>query len=257
MNTAIRKLPQGLGAGFAKSMPAQNSKHLELMRLLDSQVDEHLGWSIGEPPVPSKPGADDPQPSVMPDQSAGSNPGPADWDDTVFEPSNDIDVTFTEPDIARANTPARQPPARPAWQFIKASLPWLMLLWVSIPVTVWLTLEWSDHTPGAAAAVVEKPKAEPSAKVAPMPVVAAAQAGRAPAEAAAIRAPVAAAAQSSPAMAPTDMPAAHDGGAVAEVAMPSTNPQPIDPAACAAGRAALGLCGAQNGRSTTIQGVKP
>jgi hypothetical protein len=243
MNTAIRKLPRGLGAGFAESMPAQNSKHLELMRLLDSQVEEHLGWSSDEPPAPSKSDAADPDPPVAPLPNAASNPGPTEWEDTVFDPSSAIDVVFTEPDVAPARTPVARPRSRPAWQFMKAVMPWLMLLFASIPVTVWLTLEWSDAAAGAPAAMVEKPQAEPVTKLAQTPMTTAPQATAARAQAAASAAPVTAvaAAQSSPATAPIE----------------ATHPQPIDPAACAESRAALGLCSTQPGPSTTRSGVKP
>jgi hypothetical protein len=266
MNTAIRKLPQGLGAGFAESMPAQNAKHLELMRLLDSQVDAHLGWSSDEPAAPSKPDAVEPDPPAAPVPGAESDPGPTEWPDTVLDPSSAIDVAFTEPAVAPASKPVARPPARRAWQVMKASLPWLMLFWASIPVTVWLTLEWSDPAPGAAAAVVEKPQPEPATKLAQTPVTAAPQANPAPAQAAASPVPAVAAARSSPATALPDVPVVHDGGAVAEAVPPleqpparpaATRPQPIDAAACAESRAALGLCSTPHGPSTTSPGVKP
>jgi hypothetical protein len=249
MNTAIRKLPQGLGAGFAESMPAQNAKHVELMRLLDSQVDEHLGWSTDEPPVPSRPDtADphpDPEPPVEPVRNDDSNPAPAEWHDTVLDPSSAIDVAFTERDAAPASTPVPAPPARFAWSLplMKSNLPWLLLFFASIPVTVWLTLHWSNPAPAAAAAAVERPQAEQATKLAQTPMTAAPQANPAPAQAAASAVPVIASAQSSPAMAPTDAPAPH--------------PQPIDPAACAESRAALGLCSTPHSPSTTSPGVKP
>jgi hypothetical protein len=247
MNTAIRKLPQGLGAGFAESMPAQSAKHVELMRLLDSQVDEHLGWSSDEPPVPSRADSADPHPhpdapvELVPDDDP--NPAPTDWPDTVLEPSSAIDVAFTERDVASASTPAPAPSARFAWQVVKTNLPWLMLFFASIPFTVWLTLQWSNPAPRAAAAVVEQPQAEPATKLAQTPMTAAAQANPAPAQPAASAVPVIASAQSSTAMAPTDTPA--------------TPPQPIDPAACAENKAALGLCSTPHGPPTTSPGVKP
>jgi hypothetical protein len=277
MNTAIRKLPQGLGAGFAESMPAQNAKHIDLMRLLDSQVDEHLGWSTDESPVPSRPGAADPHPDphpapdppVEPVRNDDSNPAPAEWHDTVLDPSSAIDVAFTEHDVAPASTPVPAPPARFAWTLplMKATLPLLVLFFASIPVTVWLTLQWSNPAPGAATAVVEKPQAEPATKPAQTPTTAAPQATAVPAQPAASAVPVVAAAQSSPATGLTDVPVVHESGAVAEAA-PSpaqpaarpatTRPRPIDNAACAESRAALGLCGSTpHGPSTTSPGVKP
>jgi ribonuclease E len=266
MNTAIRKLPPGLGAGFAESMPAQNAKHLELMRLLDSQVAEHLAWSSDEPPAPSEPDTLDPQPPAAPVPGAASTSAPTEWDDTVFDPSSAIDVVFTEPDAAPARTPVPRPRARPAWQVMQASVPWLMLLFASIPVTVWLTLEWSESAPAAAAAVVDKPQAAPATKPAPIAMAAAPQANPAPAPAAAAQLPVVAAAPSSPAPAPADMPVVHDGNVAAAAPTPSaqakvppaaTRSRPTDPAACAESRAALGLCNTPPGPSTVRPGVKP
>jgi hypothetical protein len=243
MNTAIRPLPQGLGAGFAESMPAQNSKHIELMRLLDSQVDEHLAWSSDEPPAPSKSdtaAADLPAPPV-PGEEPNAQPG--EWADTVFDPSSAIDVAFTEPVVTLAGKAAARPGAGAAWQFMQASVPWLMLLFASIPITVWLTLEWSDSSLPAAAVAAEKPPAEPATKPAQTPTLAALPAKPAPAQAAASPVPAVAAAQSSLAAAPADVPA--------------PDPRPTDTAACAESRAALGLCSTQPGPSTTRSGVKP
>ncbi len=247
MNTAIRKLPQGLGAGFAESMPARSAKHVELMRLLDSQVDEHLGWSSDEPPVPSRPDPADPEPPAEPARDDDSSPTPTEWPDTVLDPSSAIDVAFTEHGVAPASAPAPVPApaphARRAWQGMKTKLPWVMLFFASIPVTVWLTLQWSNPAPSAAAAVVDKPQAEPATKLAQTPMAAVPQANPAPAQPAASAVPVMASAQTSPATAPSDTPA--------------TPPQPIDTAACAESRAALGLCSTPNGPSTTSPGVKP
>jgi hypothetical protein len=272
MNTVIRKLPQGLGAGFAKGMPAPNAKHVELMRLLDSQVDEHLGWATDEPPVPSQPAAadPDPDPAVEPVRNDDPTPSPTEWPDTVLDPSSVIAVAFTEPNAAPASAPMPAASARVAWPLMRANLPWVVLFFASIPLTVWLTLQWSDPTPGAPAAVVEKPQAEPAAKPAHTAIAAAAPANPAPARAAASQLPVVAAAQSNPGTAVIDAPVVHDDGVVAEAAaaptqaplQPSVPPaatpsRPIDPAACAESRAALGLCGTPHGPSTTSPGVKP
>lgn len=275
MNTAIRKLPQGLGAGFAENMPAQSSKHLELMRLLDSQVDEHLAWSSDEPPPPPPPPAPlpkaetvDPDPPALPVPGAEPNPGPSEWADTVLDPSSAIDVAFTESKAANDKAPVPGPSARLAWPLMKSNLPWLMFFFASIPLTVWLTLQWSDSAPMARTAVAEQPQAKPAAQPARTPVAAALP--PAPAQAVASPVPMVAAAQSSQAAAPAGERLVHDGGVVAEaVTTPPQAPlqptmppaaapsRPIDSPACAESRAALGLCSTQHGPSTTSPGVKP